>query len=191
MTPSLLQVQATHHNRFSALFHACSDACSAADLCHHAPAVHASSSTGQHRHAGQPMHSPPSHHHASHQQQLIFVCLEVLGAVPCFTLYAAVRRVLPCCQGSAGAQTGAGCSSVLNVFVASKADALISFSKVDVTCDDCSPLLPSHSVMTPAAPQVCSYASAIAGCAVAASPASLQLQVLGPWRLTPILICVD
>lgn len=90
--------------------------------------------------------------------QLLFICLEIVGVVPRFTLYACVRLVLRCCKGAAGpahtaGPSAAGGCSVLNVFVASRADSLISFSKV------------------------CSYASAIAGAVVTPTPASLQLQL--------------
>lgn len=57
--------------------------------------------------------------------QLICVVLEILGAVEPFTLYDSVRLVLPSCRSNA-----AGDGSILNVFVASQADVLISFNRV-------------------------------------------------------------
>jgi hypothetical protein len=73
---------------------------------------------------------------APHAWQLLCLCLSLLGAVPAFTLYASVRLVLPACSGS-----------VLNVFVASEADALISFSKVlHVSRANCSSSHPTSGV---------------------------------------------
>ena len=112
----------------------------ATDHCHHAPTLHACSSSGKHRDAGQPMPFSSSSCCSSfltHTLQLLFICLEIVGAVPCFTLYACVRLVLRCCKGAEGPAHTAGPSaaggySVLNVFVASRADSLISFSKVSM-----------------------------------------------------------
>jgi hypothetical protein len=49
---------------------------------------------------------------------MLCFCLQLARLTQPFTLYRAVRLVLPCCSGAR------------NVFVASKADNLISFSKV-------------------------------------------------------------